>query len=199
MTPTSNGRARHLPERVVAVAALVLFCSLPARAQQGALTPPKVEARATFGASGFGDELSYPHVVAGGSVRFYVMRRLSVESEMLYMRNSPDDQDYLFTPGVAYDLTDPTKRVVPYVVGSVGVMRHRGRFFGSDFATGQPRVFDTSFTTWTVGFGGGVKIFLNDRLFVAPEARAGYAGYEPTLRGVVSIGYVISGRRRESR
>src|SRR5215207_7463191 len=118
MTPKSNAR-RHGLSRHLAAAALVLFCFFPARAQQGDLTPPKVEARATFGASGFGDELSYPHVVAGGSVRFYVTRRFSVEPELLYMRHSADDQDYLFTPGVAYDLSDPTKRVVPYVAGGV--------------------------------------------------------------------------------
>jgi hypothetical protein len=194
MIPTSTGRTRYRPGRIIAAAALVLCCLSPARAQQDGLTPPKVEVKATFGAAGFGDEVSIPHVVAGGSLRFYVTRRLSVEPELLYMRHSPNDQDYVFTPGVAYDLRDPTKRVVPYVVGGVGVMNHTGRFFGADFETGQPRVFDTSFTTWSAGVGAGVKIFLTDRLFVAPEARA---GHEPTARGTVSIGYVISGRRRE--
>ena len=199
MTPISNEWAHHWPKRIIAAAALLLFCILPARAQEGAQTPPKVEVRATFGAAGFGDELANPHVVAGGTARFYVTRRTSVESEMLYMRNSDDDQDYLFMPGVAYDLTDSTKKIVPYVVGGVGVLRHRGRYYGSDFVTGQPRVYDTSYTTWTVGVGGGVKIFLNDRLFIAPDARLGYAGSEPTARATFSVGYVLSGRRRERR
>ena len=195
MKPKSNARGRG-PTKTLAAAALVLFCLFPARAQQGELTPPKVEVKATFGAAGFGDELDDPHVVAGGSVRLYLTRRFSVEPELLYMRHSSDDQDYLFTPGVAYDLTDPTQRVVPYVAGGVGVFHHRGRFLGNDFNTGQPRFFDTSSTTWAATAGGGVKIFLSDRLFVAPDARLGFVGSEPTLRGTVSLGYVISGRRR---
>jgi opacity protein-like surface antigen len=196
MTQTSTGRAHYPLRRTAGAAALVLLCLLPARAQQGELTPPKVEVKATFGAAGFGEELDTPHVVAGGSARFYLTRRFSVEPELLYMRNGPDDQDYLFTPNVAYDLSDPTKGVVPYVAGGVGVFHHRGRFFGNDFDTGQPRVFDTSSTTWAVTAGGGVKIFLSDRLFIAPDARLGYVRSEPTVRGTVSLGYVLSGRSR---
>ena len=183
MTQTSNVRAHRPLKRTIAAAALVLCCFFTARAQQGELTPPKVEVKATFGAAGFGDELDTPHVVAGGSARFYLTRRFSVEPELLYMRNGPNDQDYLFTPNVAYDLTDPTKKVVPYVAGGVGAFHHRGRF--------------TSSTTWAATGGGGVKIFLSDRLFIAPDARLGVIGRsEPTLRGTISLGYVLSGRSR---
>ena len=181
MRPKSNARGRGL-SGTLAAAALVLFCILPARAQQGELTPPKVEVKATFGGAGFGDELSNPHVVAGGSVRLYLTRRFSVEPELLYMRGSSNDQDYVFTPGVAYDLTDPTGKVVPYIAGGAGAFHHRGRF--------------TSSTSWTGSVGGGVKIFLSDRLFIAPDARFGYVGSEPTMRGTLSLGYVVSGRRR---
>jgi hypothetical protein len=186
MTSGLTERANYWPKCIIAAAALVLCCYSPARAQRNDLTPPKVEVKATFGASGFGDELSYPHVVAGGAVRFYITRRLSVGPELLYMRRSRDDEDYLFMPSVAYDLTDPTHKAVPYIIGGVGAFQHRGRF-------------GTSSPAWAVDAGGGVKIFLNDRLFVAPEARLGVVGQEATIRGVVSIGYVISGRRRESR
>ena len=182
MTPTSNERTRHSRGRIIAAAALLLLCFSHARAQEGDLTPPRVEVRATLGAAGFGDEIEYPHVVAGGSVRFYVTRRLSVGTELLYMRRSRADQDYLFTPTVAYDLTDSTKKAVPYIIGGVGAYQRRGRF--------------TSPTTWSADAGAGVKIFLNDRLFIAPEARIGYVGYEATARATVSVGYVISGRRR---
>src|SRR6185503_16133295 len=141
--------------------ALVLFCFLPAFAQEDDLTPPKAEMRLTVGASGFtSDQGRIPHGVGGASLRFYVTRRVSVEPEFLYMRNSADDQDYLSQVSVAYDLTDPSKRVVPYVIGGIGVLHHRGRFFGADFVTAQPRVFDTSFTQPAASAGGGVKLFL---------------------------------------
>jgi hypothetical protein len=124
-------------------------------------------------------------------VRFYVTRRVSVEPEFLYMRNSLDDQDYLIQPSVAYDLAQSTGRFVPYVIAGAGVLHHRGRFFGADFDTGQPRVFDTSYTSFAVSAGGGVKMFLSKRLFIAPEGRV---GWQPSLRGTVSIGYVFAGK-----
>jgi len=109
------------------------------------------------------------------------------------MRNSPDDQDYLAQASVAYDLTDPTKRVVPYVIGGIGGLHHSGRFFGVDFVTRQPRVFDVSYTSVAASAGAGVKIFLTNRLFIAPEGRV---GYQPSLRGTISIGFVFSGRAK---
>ena len=189
------GSVRSQPalKYLIMSAALTLFCFLPVLAQKEDLTPPKAEIKLTVGAAGFGtDQGSIPHGVAGGSVRIYVTERLSVEPEVLYLRNSPNDQDYIIQPNVAYDLTDPRKRFVPYLVGGAGVIHHRGRFFGEDFTTREPRVFDTSFTGWTASAGGGVKIFLTRRLFIAPEARV---GREPSVRGTVSIGYVFSGRR----
>ena len=174
-------------------AALTLSCFLPVLAQQEDLTPPKAEIKLTVGAAGFtSDQGRIPHGLAGGSVGIYVTPRVRVEPEFIYLRNSPDDQDYLIQGNVAYDLTDPTKRFVPYVVAGVGGLHHRGRFFGVDFVTRQPRVFDTSFTAFAASGGAGVKIFLTKRLFIAPEGRV---GRQPSVRGTISIGYVFSGRK----
>jgi hypothetical protein len=184
----NTGALRHLFKS----GALVLFCFLPTPAQKEDLTPPKAEVRLTVGASGFTSaDGRIPHGVAGASLRFYVTRRVSVEPEFLYMRHSPDDQDYLSQVSVAYDLTDPAKPVVPYLIAGIGALYHRGRFFGRDFETGEPRVFDTSFTAPAGSAGAGVKIFLTRRLFIAPEGRI---GRQPSVRGTMSIGYVFSGR-----
>lgn len=151
MNPTRQTRLPRInPTKalkyLIRVAVLMLAGFLTVCAQQrDELTPPRVEAKLIVGGSSFADP-AIPHSVAGASVRFYITRRLSVEPEFLYMRHSRDDQDYIFQPNVAYDLTDPTKRFVPYLIGGVGVIYHRGRFFGVDFTTRQPRVFDTSFT-----------------------------------------------------
>ncbi len=118
-------------------------------------------------------------------------RRISVEPEFLYLHNSTNDQDYIVQPNIAVDLTPPTGKTVPYLIGGVGVIHHCGRYFGNDFVTGQPQVFDTSFTTWTAGGGGGLKLFLTKKLFIAPEGRF---GHEPTTRATISIGYVLVGR-----
>ena len=176
---------------VWAVGVSVVACVTPLSAQQGQqLTPPKVEGKVIFGSAIFNDDIE--HKVAGGAVRAYVTRRLSIEPEYLYLRHSDNDQDHLVQPNVAFDFTDPTKRFVAYGIAGVGVLHHEGRFFGSDFVTGAPRVFDTSFTTWTASAGGGVKIFLTKRLFVSPEFRV---GREPTVRATINVGYVFGGRR----
>ncbi|HVF42680.1 MAG TPA: outer membrane beta-barrel protein [Pyrinomonadaceae bacterium] len=182
--------------RVSAAAAFVLLCLSGARAQgQASLTPPKVEVKVTAGGAIFAleDNDAAAHAAVGGAVRVYLSKRWSVEPEFLYMRNGANDQDYFFTPSVAYDFVPSTRRVVPYAVAGVGVEHHRGRFVGADFNTGVPFVVETSGTTWSVGVGAGVKFHVTDRLYVAPEARV---GREPYGRATVSIGYVLSGRSR---
>jgi hypothetical protein len=78
---------------LTAAAAVILSC-LGQAAAQDELTPPKVEVKATFGGAAF-DETS--HTVFGGSARFYVTRRLSVEPEFLYLRNSSNDRTTSFS------------------------------------------------------------------------------------------------------
>lgn len=172
----------------LALSVIVLATSLSAQ-QSDQLTPPKVEGKVIVGSAIFGDDIE--HKVVGGAVRVYVTKRLSIEPEYLYLRHSENDQDQMFQPNVAYDFTDPTKRFVAYGIAGVGVLHHKGRFLSNDFVTGAPRVFDTSFTTWTASVGAGVKIFVTKRFFVAPELRV---GREPTVRGTINVGYVFSGR-----
>ncbi len=152
-------------------------------------TLPKIEAKVILGGANFDEDI--PHGLVGGALRFYVTKRLSIEPEYLYLRHSENDQDQIFQPNVAYDFTDPTKRFVVYGIAGAGVLRHKGRFFGNDFDTGAPVVFETSFTTWTASVGGGVKIFATKRFFIAPEVRV---GREPNVRGTISVGYVLAGK-----
>ena len=179
-------------QRVVAGLALIICSCFQATAQQG-LTPAKAEVKVTVGGTTVGDG-EVPHGIIGGSVRFYITRRLSVEPEFLYMRHDAHDQDYIFQPNLAFDITNPSGRVVPYVIGGAGVLHHRARFVGTDLSTFPPRPFDVtrSSTTWTASAGAGVKVFVTDRVFIAPEARL---GWEPVLRATISVGYVFSGRQ----
>lgn len=174
------------------MATTLLLCCVGYASAQTELSGPKTEVRGTVGGASFGDNELF-HGVVGGSVRVYVTRRISIEPEVMYMRYSENDEDLIVQPNVTVDLMKPTGRVVPYVIAGLGVMHHRGRFSGVDF-NGAPRQFDVSYTTWTASAGLGVKIFVTDRVFVAPEARI---GREPTLRGTFSVGYVFSGRERD--
>jgi hypothetical protein len=143
----------------------------------------------TLGASDFGDDdRSYPHFVVGAATRIRISRHWSIEPEFNYMRRSSNDQDYVFQPNVVYEFNSLDDRVVPYLIGGVGVVRHKSVFNGADFDTGAPVTFDTSYTTWSASVGAGLKVFVSKNLFVAPEARL---GREPTARATVSIGYVF--------
>jgi hypothetical protein len=141
------------------------------------------------GASDFGDDSQrYPHFVAGTAIRIHLSRHWSFEPEFNYMRRSLNDQDYVVQPNVVYEFNSLGNRVVPYLIGGVGVIRHKSVFNGSDFVTGAPVTFDTSYTTWSASGGAGLKVFLSKHLFLAPEARI---GRQPTARANVSIGYMF--------
>ena len=141
---------------------------------------PRMESKVIFGSVTFGEDID--HTTFGGAVRAYVTKRFSIETEYLYLRNGNNDQDHLVQPNVAYDFTDASSRLIPYVIGGVGVLHHEGTFFGNS----------NSFTTWTASAGVGAKIFFTKNLFVSPELRL---GREPTLRTTVSVGYVFGGSR----
>lgn len=150
---------------------------------------PRAEVKMIVGASDFGDEdESYPHFVVGAAARIHIWRNRSVEPEFNYMRRSSNDEDYIFQPNVVYEFDQLGKRVVPYLIGGVGVLRHKSVFRGSDFVTGAPVMIDRSVTTWTASAGAGLKVFVSKHVFVAPEARL---GSEPTARATVSVGYVF--------
>jgi hypothetical protein len=177
---------------VLAVGILLVACVTPLCAQQSQqLRPPIVEGKVIFGTATFGDDID--HKVIGGALRAYVTKRLSIEPEYLYLRNSEDDQDHHFQPNVAFDfITDSTGRLIVYGIGGVGVLHHKGsRISFNDFFTGEPRVVNTAFTTWTATAGVGAKIFVTKRLFVSPELRI---GREPTVRATINVGYVFARR-----
>lgn len=156
---------------------------------QDSHSQPRAEIKMIVGASDFGfDSQSYPHFVVGAATRIRISRHWSVEPEFNYMRRSSNDEDYVVQPNVVYEFNRLGDSVVPYLIGGVGVIRHKSVFQGSDFVTGTPVTFDTSYTTWSASAGGGLKVFVSKHLFVAPEARV---GRQPTARATVSIGYVF--------
>lgn len=181
--------------RILGGLVLSLICLTSARAQQP-VSPPKIEAKFFAGVSTFSTTFSgdLRHTVVGGALRFYLTRRLSIEPEFMHMRRGAHDRDYVFTPHVAVDLADPRGRFVPYLLAGVGVEHHRDEFSYLDFFNNnQPVKRKVANNTISANAGDGVKIFLTDRLYVAPDVRG---GYEPNFRATISVGYVFSGRKR---
>ena len=174
---------------ICASAVLVTLLITSHVAAQESEPRPRAEIKMTFGASDFGtDNRSYPHFVVGASTRFRITRRWSIEPKFNYMRRSADDEDYIFQPNVVYEFHPAGTRVVPYLIGGVGVIKNKSVYRDTDFVTGAPFTLDTSYTTWTANAGGGLKVFVSKNLFIAPEARL---GSNPTVRATVSIGYVF--------
>jgi len=137
-----------------------------------------MELRGTVGYSNFLDENPLYHLVTGGSARFYVTNLLSVEPEFLLVYRSSQDLDFHFIPNVVFEFTKRESRFQPYAIGGAGLQRHR-ELTGTGFYWSN---------SWTGSAGIGTKIFLSDRLYVAPEFRL---GLEPIVRITASVGYVF--------
>jgi len=125
----------------------------------------------------FPDEGPLHHFTTGGSVRFRIIGGLGFAPELTYMYRSTADRDLLFIPNFVYEFRRNTK-VVPYLIGGVGLLRHYEKYDHFEWAANGR----------TYGFGFGTKIFLNRRVFVAPEVRV---GWEPFLRIGGSVGYIL--------
>ena len=140
-----------------------------------AQTPASVaEPRITLGWTTFLDEGPIDHFVSGGSVRFYISSRVGIEPEVLYLKGPGTDRDVTFIPHVTFDFGRTPRRSF-YVTGGVGFLRQS-----------QTSPFRFTSTEWTTSGGIGMKYFLTDRLFIAPEFRI---GFEPILRATGSIGF----------
>jgi hypothetical protein len=110
---------------------------------------------------------------AGGSMRLYVYKRLSVEPEFMAAR-LPRFKQWTFVPNVALDLADPGAKVTPYVIGGLGYFHELDKMIN----------YTHGGLAWNGGIGARVRV--GGRLFVAPEFRVGHIS-----RVAVSFGYVF--------
>jgi hypothetical protein len=120
--------------------------------------------------------------MGGASVRFHVTSRVSLGPEVLFV--SPcDRQTFTFyhprMSGLVHLAFDFTKgrRIRPYLLGGGGFSRHRS-------LAGRPPSYRTEWTG-----GTGFKIFLGDRVFVAPEVQVG--GRVGLMRFTGSLGILL--------
>jgi hypothetical protein len=138
-------------------------------------TAAEVELTAVTGYSQFGLESLDDNFVAGAAIRTYLVSRLSVEPELLYLHRGRrfGGLGLLLNPNVALDLTRRDRPVTVYAIGAVGYYRYGG---SSGMAPSA---------------GVGVRVYLNDRWFVSPQFRFGFAA-EPFLHFTAGIGYSLT-------
>lgn len=104
--------------------------------------------------------------MGGASLRYHVSSRVSVGPEALFAGSCNARTFTFYHPQMslmlqaAVDLNEGS-RVRPYLIGGAGFVRHAD-------LSGRPARYGTEFAG-----GGGAKIFVSDRVFVAPEVQTG--------------------------
>lgn len=142
-------------------------------------SPGQVPARgfAVQGSVGVVKFLDYrAHGAIGGSVRLPFSKRWAFQPEFQYLWAGRGHDDFVLLPNVSFDFRRPPARVRPFVILGVGMTMVRERF----------GALQRTETWWHGSAGGGVKVFLNRRWFLAPDFRI---GVEPHSRFTVGIGY----------
>jgi hypothetical protein len=153
-----------------ALAGIVLTTSGAAFAQT-----PQAAAEGFLGHAGFLDNATINHSVAGGGARWYVLPRVAIGPELVYFKGPREDRDLVVTGNVTFDFF-AGPRITPFLVAGAGIFRHSETFGAQTFTSTEG-----SFTA-----GGGVRVPVGDRLYIAPEFRL---GWEPHYRVTVALGW----------
>jgi hypothetical protein len=166
----------------VALAATFVAAPGAATAQDGAGARPAPVVEVTGGYAGFLDDAIIEHGVFGGSARVYLLPRVSVGPEIVYMVGPHDDRDLFVTGNLTFDILGPSggrpRRVTPFLVAGGGWFRHSDRFGFEEFSSTEG-----AFTA-----GGGLRAWASERVFLAADARV---GWEPHVRFTGTVGFAL--------
>jgi hypothetical protein len=156
------------------LAAIIIGVALPAAAQS---VRPAPSLELHTGYAGFVDEVWIKRTMIGGAGRAFVSPRVAVGPEFLYLDGRDGEHDWTLMGTVTFDVLreSASTRVIPFVVAGAGMVRQTA-LVGTGFFTSRDPTFSG---------GGGVRILLGRRWFVAPEVRL---GFEPTMRIGVTVG-----------
>jgi len=160
--------------------AVILALGLSAAALAQSLPPPHAEIQT--GWAGFVDDAMIDHAAFGGAARVYLTPRLAVGPEIGYLRGPRSDRDLMVTGNLTFDVLGPGNsgrpRITPFLTVGGGFERHSDRFGPTTYASSEG-----AFTG-----GGGVRVWLSDRVFGTVEARM---GWEPHFRVTGGIGVAL--------
>ena len=146
----------------------------------GFATAQPIQARFILGGTSYADEGAVNHFTTGAGVRFYISKHWSIEPEYLYSRTGNRHHDQLLWGNFTFDFRDRDEKTVPYWFASPGLVRNTDKFGPAAFSS----------TEGAFGTGAGARLFLSDRVFVAPQFRVGIAnGLFGEITG--SIGFVV--------
>lgn len=154
---------------------VLALVALPALA--GAQNTFRRSVELSTGYAAFLDESPIEHFTVGGAWKWRATPRVSVGPEIVYMRGPGSDRDLFLTGKLVVDFM-PARRASPYFVADGGLMLHHTEFFNGPHWVREG----------AGSFGGGVRIGINDRMYVSPEVRI---GWEPHIRVGALFGWRI--------
>lgn len=164
--------------RATAVAALIIAVNASNVVAQDTRRPTDGAVEGIIGHAVFADDSPIHHSVYGIAAPLRLTKRLAIGPEVVRMIGPGSDRDWVLAGGVWWDFISPGPlrpgRVVPFVSGGFGLFSHSNRF----------GTFNSSY----YGGGGGVRVHITDRLYVAPEV---LFASELHLRTIARIGYHI--------
>lgn len=138
---------------------------LPAAAVAQELPGPAVEFSA--GWVGFADDGVVSEGMVGGAARWYVLPRLSVGPEAIFIQGQ-NHSHFVLTGNAIFDFLSPVKgkprAVTPFVVVGAGMFQTRETFRNSPFTSTEG-----AFTA-----GGGVRGRAGDRVTFGVDTRIGW-------------------------
>jgi hypothetical protein len=140
---------------------------------------PATAADLAAGWVGFADDGIVSESLVGGAARWYVLPRVSVGPELVYMPGAHHSH-LVVTGNVTWDMLAPTSgrphRVTPFLVAGGGVFQTREHFFNGTYTSSEG-----AFTA-----GGGVRAFVADRVTVGLEVRLGWETHV-RINGLVGL------------
>lgn len=128
---------------------------------------PAPAAELAAGWVGFADDGIVSESLFGGAARVYVLPRIAVGPEVLYLRGERHSH-FVVTGNITWDLFAPTngrpQPVTPFVVAGAGLFQTRETFPSGTFTSSEG-----AFTA-----GGGVRALAGDRITIGIDARVGW-------------------------
>jgi len=158
---------------------LALFAAQAFAQAPDARPAPAVEFLAGY--AGFADDATIDHAIAGTAARVYLTPRLAIGPEFVYMWGPNWDRDLILTGVVTFDLLSPRDgrppRVTPFLVAGGGLSQHSDRFGSFSFTS-----YEGAFTG-----GGGVRGWINDRVYTSADVRFGWE-LHARVNGGIGVG-----------
>jgi hypothetical protein len=145
------------------VAGLLLGIVPAAMAQER----PRPAIELSGGWVGFADDGIVSEVFVGSAARWYVLPRIGIGPEVVYMRG--DNHNHVVITGnltwdLLPDVNQKSRGVIPFLVVGGGIFQTRQSFPGNTFTSREG-----AFTA-----GGGLRAHLSDRVSAGVDVRVGW-------------------------